>query len=31
MFPDWLVLPALIGAVGQPVVVSLSVDEQLEE
>ena len=31
MFPDWLVLPALFGTAGQPVVVSLSVNEQLEE
>ncbi len=31
MFPDWLVFPALFGAAGQPVVVSLSADEQLEE
>jgi|MDSV01.1.fsa_nt_gb hypothetical protein len=31
MFPDWLVFPAFFGAAGQPVVVSLSADEQLEE
>jgi hypothetical protein len=31
MFPDRLVFTALFGTVGQPVVVSLSADEQLEE
>ena len=31
MFPDWLVLPALFGTAGQSVVVSFSVNEQLEE
>jgi hypothetical protein len=31
MFPDWLVLAALFGIAGQPVVVSLSAHEQLEE
>ena len=31
MFPDWLVLPALFGTAGQPVVVSFSAHEQLEE